>query len=404
MHKTWKIIKHEYTRHVFKKRFLFSLLSLPILVIAMAFIVIAMAFFTVETAPIGYIDQPGFLKDTTPVKIKGNIFEPIIEFIPYVDVKQAQSDLEAKIIQAYYVIPEDFPKNRNVGLIYLKAPSNDAQYQFMELVRKNIDVVQKMDPSVLARLQRGNVFTIVALDGSREMRQDQWFLIFLPIVAGITFIIVVLTSGGYLLQAVVEEKENRTMEIVITSVTPRQLMVGKTLGNIGVGLTQLVVWLIFLWIGISIAGKIWPVLHSITIPSYMFLIMALLFLPAFAMVAGIMSTIGGIMTEVREAQQISGVFSMLVTIPFYAITPIMMNPNSTLAIILSYFPLSAPITVMLRLALTTIPIWQIALIILMLVISAILSMWFAGRVFRMGMLQYGKRLSFRQLFGKQEAA
>ena len=112
--------------------------------------------------------------------------------------------------------------------------------------------------------------------------------------------------------------------------------------------------------------------------------------------------IGGITTEMREAQQISGIFSLLVTIPFYAIAPIMTNPNSTLAIILSYFPFSAPITVTLRMALTTIPLWQIALSILSLVSFAVLSVWLAGRAFRLGMLRYGKRLSFVELFRNQE--
>jgi ABC-2 type transport system permease protein len=136
----------------------------------------------------------------------------------------------------------------------------------------------------------------------------------------------------------------------------------------------------------------------------MFVIMALLFLPAFVMVAAMMSTIGAIMTEMREAQQISGIFSLLFTIPFYAMSTIMTNPNSTLAIILSYFPPSAPITVLLRMGLTTVPTWQIALNILILVIFAVLSVWLAGRAFRLGMLQYGKRLSLKDLFSKQEAA
>ena len=240
-----------------------------------------------------------------------------------------------------------------------------------------MDPYQTMDPLILERLQKGSVFTMVSLDGSREMRQDQWLLIVLPFVAGVTFIIVVLTSGGYLLQAVVEEKENRTMEIVVTSVTPTQLMAGKIIGNISVGLTQLAVWLAFSWIGLLVAGRFWPALREISIPGQTVAVTVLLFLPAFVMIAAIMSTIGAVMTEMREAQQISGIFSILVTIPFYATTPIMFKPNGTLAIILSLFPLSAPITLMLRMALTTVPIWQIVLIILVLI--AVATFYRVGR-------------------------
>ena len=236
------------------------------------------------------------------------------------------------------------------------------------------------------------------------MREDQWFMMIIPIIAGITFIIVVLTSGGYLLTSVVEEKENRTMEIVITSVTPTQLMTGKTIGNISVGLTQLIVWLVFAWIGIVVAGFFWPILRDFSIPDDMIVVMVLVFLPAFVMVAAIMSTIGAIMTEMNEAQQVSGLFSMLVTIPFYVTTPIMVNPNGTLAIILSYFPPSAPITVLLRMASTTIPVWQLSLNILILFAFAVASVWLAGRAFRLGMLEYGKKLSFKDLLRKPEAA
>ncbi len=403
MAKIWQIIKYEYTRHVFEKRFLFSLLSLPLMVILIVIVVVAMAYFTVNTAPIGFVDRPGFLSDAAPPGFKGNLFDPAIKFIAYPDTSQAQAALKTKSIQAYYVIPENFPEEREIALYFLKTPSEEAQNQFSQWVRQNLETFTAMDPLILDRLQNGSVFTMEALDGNREMRQDQWYLMLFPVVAGITFIIVVSTSGGYLLQAVVEEKENRTMEIVITSVTPTQLMVGKIIGNISVGLTLLAVWLFFSMIGLSIAGRFWPILRTVSIPGEMFVIMALLFLPAFVMVAAIMSTIGAIMTEMREAQQISGVFSLLFTIPFYAMSAIMTNPNSTLAIILSYFPPSAPITVLLRMGLTTVPTWQIALNILILVIFAVLSVWLAGRAFRLGMLQYGKRLSLKDLFSKQEA-
>lgn len=403
MNKTLKVIKYEYTRHVFEKRFLFSLLSLPLAVIAMVIIAVAIALFSVDRAPIGYIDRSGFFAEAAPLEIKGNLFDPAIDFIPYFDINQAQSALEANSIQAYYVIPETFPKSRQVELFFLKTPSEQAQGQFVQWTRQNMDTYQTMDPLILERLQKGSVFTMVSLDDSREMRQDQWLLIVLPFVAGVTFIIVVLTSGGYLLQAVVEEKENRTMEIVVTSVTPTQLMAGKIIGNISVGLTQLAVWLAFTWIGLRVAGRFWPALREISIPGQTVAVTVLLFLPAFVMIAAIMSTIGAVMTEMREAQQISGIFSILVTIPFYATTPIMFKPNGTLAIILSLFPLSAPITLMLRMALTTVPIWQIVLIILVLIAVAILSIVLAGRAFRMGMLQYGKRLSLKELLKSQEA-
>ena len=403
MTKIWQIIKYEYTRQVFKKRFLFSLLSLPIVIIAMAIAGAAVAFFTHDSSPIGYVDQSGVLANAVPLDIKGNIFEPAFEFISYQQEEQALADLKAERIQAYYVIPASFPETQDVDLFYQKTLDNGAQAQFRQYTLQNLDTFQDLDPQVKERLQAGNQLTLTTLDGRREMRSDQWFMMIVPIIAGVTFIIVVLTSGGYLLTSVIEEKENRTMEIVITSVTPTQLMAGKTIGNVSIGLTQLIVWLVFAWIGLLVAGNFWPILRDFSIPGDMIIVMVLVFLPAFVMVAAIMSLIGAIMTEMQEAQQISGLFSMLVTIPFYIVTPLMANPNGTLAVILSYFPPSAPITVLLRMAFTSLPVWQLTLNILILVIFAAASVWLAGRAFRMGMLEYGKKLSFKDLFRKPEA-
>lgn len=404
MTKIWQIIKYEYTRQVFKKRFLFSLLSLPFMIVAMAVASVAVAVFTHNGSPIGYVDHSGVLVNAVPLDIEGNIFEPAFEFVSYPHEEQALADLKAERIQAYYVIPENFPETQDVDLYYQNTLGTGAQAQFRQYMLQNLDTFQDLDPQVKERLQAGSQLTMATLDGRREMRADQWFMMVVPIIAGVTFIIVVLTSGGYLLTSVVEEKENRTMEIVITSVTPTQLMTGKTIGNVSIGLTQLIVWLVFAWIGLFVAGYFWPFLRDFSIPGDMIIVMVLLFLPAFVMVAAIMSTIGAIMTEMQEAQQISGLFSMLVTIPFYVVTPIMTNPNGTLAVILSYFPLSAPITVLMRMAFTSLPVWQLTLNILILVVFAVASVWLAGRAFRMGMLEYGKKLSFKDLLRKTEAA
>ncbi len=404
MTKIWQIIKYEYSRHVFNKRFLFSLLSLPILVVVMVLVTITIALFSTDTSPVGYIDHSGILSEPKPIEIDDSIFNPAIDFVLYKAVPHAQQDLEAEIIQAYYIIPEGFPQQRDIELFFLDSPSSSAQSQFRQLMLQNLDTFQGLDPQVQERLQEGSMLTIEALDGSREMREDQWFVVFIPLIAGLMFIIVVMTSGGYLLQAVVEEKENRTMEIVITSVTPTQLMIGKTIGNIGVGLTLLIVWLVFALIGVVVGGQFWPFLQDISIPTHYFVVMILVFLPAFIMVAAIMSTIGAIMTEMQEAQQISGLFSLLITIPFYFFQPLMENPNGFLAILLSYFPLTAPITIPMRMAFTTVPTWEIMLNIIILVVFASCAVWLSGRAFRMGMLQYGKKLAFKDIFRKHEAA
>ena len=400
MAKIWHIIKYEYSRHVFQKRFLFSLLSLPMAVIAMVGVVLLMGVFSMDSTPVGYIDHSGILADPLRLETSGDIFDPLIEFRAYQDEDLARTDLEAGEIQAYYILPEDYVESLSVELFYLEEPGSGVQSQFRSFVRRNLMEAENIDPQLEKRLSEGSLVTVEALDGSRTMREDQWFLIFTPFIAGILYIIVVMTSGGYLMQAVVEEKENRTMEIVITSVTPGQLMTGKIIGNIAIGLTQLVIWLLFGWLGLVVGGYFWPVLQDFSLPANYILILIVLLLPSFVMISALMAAIGATMTEVREAQQISGMFSISTTIPFYVSSMIMMNPNGTLATVLSFFPLTSPITILMRMGFAVVPTWQIALNIVLLVIFAVLAIWFAGRAFRMGMLQYGKKLSLKEIFRK----
>ena len=400
MAKIWHIIKYEYSRHVFQKRFLFSLLSLPMAVIAMVGVVLLMGVFSMDSTPVGYIDHSGILADPLRLETSGDIFDPLIEFRAYQDEDLARTDLEAGEIQAYYILPEDYVESLSVELFYLEEPGSGVQSQFRSFVRRNLMAAENIDPQLEKRLSEGSLVTVEALDGSRTMREDQWFLIFTPFIAGILYIIVVMTSGGYLMQAVVEEKENRTMEIVITSVTPGQLMTGKIIGNIAIGLTQLVIWLLFGWLGLVVGGYFWPVLQDFSLPANYILILIVLLLPSFVMISALMAAIGATMTEMREAQQISGMFSISTTIPFYVSSMIMMNPNGTLATVLSFFPLTSPITILMRMGFAVVPTWQIALNIVLLVIFAVLAIWFAGRAFRMGMLQYGKKLSLKEIFRK----
>jgi ABC-2 type transport system permease protein len=333
--------------------------------------------------------------------MESSIFEPVIDFQPYQSEEQAQSDLNAGEIQAYYIIPENYPQEVDVDFVYHEEPASEVQAQFDQFIKQNLDSYQELDPLIKERLENPSLVTISTLDGEREIREDQWYNIFVPMVAGVMFFIVVMTSGGYLLQAVVEEKENRTMEILITSVTPAQLMTGKIIGNIGVGLTQLFVWLIFGWIGLIIASRFFPVVQNISISADYIAVLLLVLLPSFVMVAAIMAAIGATMTETKEAQQISSLFSLPMMIPYYLSSTIMMNPNGALAMFLSYFPITAPITLLMRMGFTVVPAWQIAINVSILILFAIFAIWFAGRAFRMGMLRYGKKLSVKDVLRKQ---
>jgi ABC-2 type transport system permease protein len=192
------------------------------------------------------------------------------------------------------------------------------------------------------------------------------------------------------------------MEIVVTSVSPTQLMAGKVLGNMLVGLTQLAVWIIFVIIALEIAPSFFPIGEAPKLEVSYLLLMAATLLPAFVMISAAMGAVGATATESREAQQIAAWFTIPITMPLWFTSVFMLNPNGVLSVGLSLFPLTAPMALPMRAVFTNIPSWQIILTISVLCVLAVFSLWLSGRVFRLGMLRFGKRVRLREAFQRSK--
>lgn len=395
MSKFWLIFKYEYLRHVMRKRFIFAILSMPFfmaVLVGIGFLAVAVQY---KSAPMGYVDQSNLFKNASlPTEKKGDIFPPV-KLVRFENEETAQKALENKEIQVFFVIQTNYLASGSVRQISLDKPGPNTTDQFRDFLRYNL--LADQPANISRRLVEGTSYEVRSTDGSRQMGEDQWFNVVLPIFAGVLFLIVVNISGGYLLQAVVEEKENRTMEIVITSVSPGQLMAGKIAGNLSVGLTQLLVWLLFALVALTFARMFIPGAENLTIHADFVWLMLLMLLPAFVMIAAMMAAVGATVTETQEAQQIAGLFSLPIAVPFWLLPAMMQSPNGAVALALSFFPLTAPVAMPLRVVFTTVPAWQIAVSIALSVACAAAALWFAGRAFRLGMLRYGKRISWKEL-------
>lgn len=399
MNKSWLVMKHEYLRHVKRKRFILAVLSLPFFIILMVAIGILSATLSFNDKPVGYLDQSGILSQPIQPASEAPVpFRKPIRFLPFQDESEARAALDSDQIQAFYILPPDYMKTGQVEIVSQKAIDSSVNSSFRVFLKANL--LRNTTAEISNRILSGAQIETRATEGDRNMSSENILNFILPFLAGFMLMLAINISGGYLLQAVVEEKENRTMEIVITSVSPTQLMTGKILGNLSVGLTQLVVWLLFGALGVGIIMRSFPQLQSTQIDTTFLVIMIFTFLPAFVMIAAMMAALGATATETREAQQIAGIFTIPIAIPFWFAGVLIENPNSPFAIFLSLFPFTAPVSLPLRAAFTTIPGWQIILTIVLLITFAIAALWLAGRAFRMGMLRYGKRLSLKELFQK----
>jgi ABC-2 type transport system permease protein len=399
MNKTWLVLKHEYLRHVKRKRFILAVLSMPLMVILMVGIGVLVATLSFDNKPVGYLDQSGILSQPLIPDLDSPApFRKPIKFLAYKNEKVGREALETDQIQAFFIIPSDYLDTGQVQLISQKSPDSNVINPFREFLV--INLLRDFSPQISDRIMSGATIEFRATEDKRIMNENNLLGIILPFLAGLMFLLAINLTGGYLLQAVVEEKENRTMEIIVTSISPTQLMTGKVIGNLSVGLTQLIVWLLFGGVGVGYLMHLYPELQITQIDTSFLLIMVLTFLPAFVMVASMMATLGATATEAREAQQIAGIFTIPIAIPFWFAGLLIENPNSPFAIFLSIFPFTAATSLPLRAAFTNIPIWQLSLTILLLITFAIAALWLAGRAFRLGMLRYGKRLSLKDLFQK----
>lgn len=165
-----------------------------------------------------------------------------------------------------------------------------------------------------------------------------------------------------------------------------------------VGLTELAIWILFVIIGLNVAPTFLDIGAIPAMDTKYILLLAGTLIPAFVMVAAAMGAIGATATEAREAQQMAGFFTLPIVVPFWFTSQIMFNPNGALAVGMSMFPLTAPIALPLRAGFTNIPWWQTTITISVLVLLAFFSLWLSGKIFHIGMLRYGKKVSLREAF------
>ncbi len=394
MRNIWRVLSYEYLRHVRRKRFILVVLSMPLMLLVLFAVAILSVLLQFNSHPVGYVDLPGLLKQASQA---GEGFSSV-DIIPYENLAAADTALNAGKIQAYYVLQPDYMQTGTVDLVANKRPGDNIDSEFSSFLRDHL--IRSQPAAAALRLQEGDHVDVRSLNGERQMNSGQWLQLVLPFAAGILFILVVNMSGGYLLQAVVEEKENRTMEMVITSVSPGELMAGKIIGNLGVGLTQILIWVFFPLLAFLLFRNLIPGIDQMQLDPLVVALLVLTLVPAFILVAALMATIGATATEAREAQQIAGLFTLPLVSPFWFTNSLITHPNGPVSLVMSLFPLTAPIALPLRAAFTVVPLWQIVFSVSLLILCAALALWLSGRAFRMGMLRYGKRLSWKELFGR----
>jgi len=390
MRETWLVARHEYLSRVRQRSFLVGTLS----ILAIIAVVMGVTTFIVlggrDDRPVGYVDHAGVFSG------QASSVTDALEIRAYPDTTAARAALEAGVIQAFYLLPRDYLSRREVTLFYGKeAPGELTRAAFDDALR--VALAARAPAAAQQRLIDGSLVMLRTLDGRRQVDPSSIVDALLPFIAGFLFILATMSSSGYLLQALTAEKENRTAEVMITTLTPMQLVGGKSVGLMAVSLTQLAIWLAVAVVAIAVAGRYVPELRGLHVSPGLVAVILLYFLPAYALIAGMMTAIGAIMPDQQQGQQIAGILNMMFFVPYFLAVIFFANPNGPLAVALTLFPTTAFTAITVRWGMTTIPTWQLAASWIILVVSAAFCIIFAAQIFRVGMLAYGQRLDLRSI-------
>lgn len=392
MRNFWLIAKQEYRRTVVRRGFVILTAAIPIGMIALIALAILVEGMGADKRPIGYVDPSGTLDPGVQARMPDSGSSVQIRAFP--DQETALVALESEEIQAFYVLPDDYPQTLHTQLYYLEEPpSEEVWADFDDFVRLNL--LAAMPQEMQTRLFEGPDITVHDIASNREFSESSIINVILPFVATFFFFFATMSAAGYMLGVVAGEKENRTIEIMVTSVTPGQLIGGKTLGLLAAALTQLGIYVLAAIIGLAVAAPYVPELQRVIVPWGYLGIMALFFLPTYVLISAVMVAIGGAVTEVQQGQQLAGLLNLVFMLPVFLVSILFENPGHPIMVFFTLFPPTSFLTVSLRWGLGTVPMWQIGAGWMLLVAAAVFMVWAAARVFRAGMLHYGQPLNLK---------
>jgi ABC-2 type transport system permease protein len=350
-----------------------------------------------EISKIGYIDSTGNFQEYA-----GDY--GLIELMPYEEPTEATESLLDGDIEEYFIIPDNYLETGLIIRYHTEKElemSGETYGSIRNFLQENL-LEGQVSQEVVDRIKNPLNVQSIRLDETGALATDQggFGAFILPMIFGFLLIATIASSSGYLLQGLGEEKENRVIEILLSSVSTRQLLIGKVLGLGTAGLLQMVFWLIssllIVRLGSSTVGGFF---ETIQIPDNVILLGIIFYILGYFFFAVIMAGLGAIAATAKEGTQLSVIMILPAILPFYVgIIFLRDHPDHVIGTILTLFPVTAPMSVFVRIGLSEIAAWEIAASIILLIIGIIGGLWLAAKSFRAFLLMYGKAPRIGEIF------
>ncbi len=415
MKKIFLIMRYELSKTFSRRSYLFFGFGIPLIAVIIVALVVAGRRDSVEgTIPEveevqelefeGYVDLAGLIS-TIPADLPQDIF------VSYPNEDTAAQALQDGEISAYYVIPEDYLEQGTVIYTNINPnPFDPGGQEWMmrwtlmaEMLGGDLEfaslVLNPVDLTVERRGEETSPDRYSAEDCSRPgpACRSNPLIELLPLIMVVMFFMFIIMSSGMLLSSVGGEKQNRTMEILMLSITPQQMLAGKMLGLGTAGILQSGVWIGALWTMLRIGGGVIlpPEFH---LPAWLIAVWLLYFLLGYALYASLMAGIGALVPDIKAGSQATGVVMIPLILGYMlSVMPFSIEASNGLLITtISLIPLTSPVPMIMRLTVGIVPFWQLALSLGLMVISVVLVLRAVGKIFRTQMILSGQPFTVRR--------
>lgn len=417
MNKIWIIIKREYLTRVRKKTFIISTLLFPLLYLGLIFGMGFIAEKSKQNLHVAVIDSSGYFSNDAINKQNVADNSSVLTLVKS-NTDKIIADHNAEGYDGYIIIPAInwkegsdslfFKANKSYGSGSTAAVEAKLNRIWNEIKNDSLQIdTEKQTILVKSKLR---VSTRNIKDENANVKTAEG----IGYVAGFLIYFILLIYGSQVMMGVMEEKTNRIAEVIVSSVKPFQMMLGKILGIGLVALTQFFLWIAFVLIVYNVGkasgagggmatemvGSMQKMFGSVNVPLILFCF-GFYFLAGFFFYASLYGAIGSAVNEdMREAQSLSFPITMLVIISIALMTAAISDPTGPIAVWGSIIPFSSPIVMMARIPYGvpgTVPVWQLALSMGLLILGFIFTVWFAGKIYRTGILMYGKKPSWKEM-------
>jgi len=424
MRKILAVIKREYIQIVRTKGFIIGTVLGPVFMIALIVVPIIVSSVSVEKQEtIGVVDLTNeiFMEldkklDHKDYMLKDGFRRYVLEkFEPYAGTEELRHKLRERVLKkelsAYIYIPEDVLE---IGARDSAVRDSDPEEEKVEYVSEhttdfeklralnralNNVVIEKrlkregLDPQIVAQyIKRVEKQPIKKTKKGEEKHTGGTFMI--SYILALIIYMAIIIYGQVIMRGVIEEKSSRVVEVVLSSLRPFQLMMGKILGIGAVGLTQFSIWTLF-GIGASVYSTSFiPAGANFampSIPAHVFVYFVVFFILGYFLYGTLYAAIGSMVNSEKEAQQLVMPVTMFLIVPIMLMIFIIRAPNSPTAVFLSFIPFFAPILMFLRITVLLPPFGQIGASIVILILTILLMIWLTAKIYRVGILMYGKR-------------